>query len=262
MISFASIPWILFGIVAFVVLLCILAYQNLKLRHRTAQLSEELTREETEEEQLALKIWLSKKQLETTFDALSDRICVIDTDFTILRVNKAYADEVGRRIRTILGKKCHLVFFNRKSACDNCPALETHSMIQAVKERPFSKSADGEERSFTISAYPVCDEKGTVVNIIEHIRDVTEEKRMNEQLIRSEKLAGIGILTAGIAHEINNPLSGIAGTANHNPGVQPTGIGDHARSAAAFPKTGSRTPAGGYQVAAAQGRRAPATHRT
>jgi two-component system NtrC family sensor kinase len=210
-----NISWLaVFGIAlgAFCV---VLLYQNMRLRRKTTLLSNELSREETEEEQLALKIWLSKKQLETTFDALSDRICVIDTDFTILRVNKSYADDVGRRIRTILGKKCYFVFFNRKQPCDKCPAFDTMKNIQAVREREFTKVNNGDVRSFKLGTYPVCDENGEIVNVIEHIRDVTEEKQINEQLFRSEKLAGIGILTAGIAHEINNPLSGISGTAEN-----------------------------------------------
>jgi signal transduction histidine kinase len=49
--------------------------------------------------------------------------------------------------------------------------------------------------------------------VIEYSRDVTEEQRLQEQLIQSEKLAGIGILASGVAHEINDPLSGIIGMA-------------------------------------------------
>ena len=45
------------------------------------------------------------------------------------------------------------------------------------------------------------------------IRDITERKLAEEELIRSEKLAGIGTLASGIAHEINNPLAAILGYA-------------------------------------------------
>jgi two-component system NtrC family sensor kinase len=66
---------------------------------------------------------------------------------------------------------------------------------------------------FTVATYPVLDMAGKPQNVIEHTRDSTEEKVILEQLIRSEKLASIGTMTAGIAHEMINPLSGISGTA-------------------------------------------------
>src|SRR5208337_3261906 len=56
-------------------------------------------------------------------------------------------------------------------------------------------------------------EKGKLLSVIEYVKDITQEQRLQEQLIQSEKLAGIGILASGVAHEINNPLSGIIGMA-------------------------------------------------
>jgi len=64
-----------------------------------------------------------------------------------------------------------------------------------------------------VFSYPIFDEKGDLLSAIEYTKDVTEQQRLQEQLIQSEKLAGIGILASGVAHEINNPLSGIIGMA-------------------------------------------------
>jgi signal transduction histidine kinase len=70
-----------------------------------------------------------------------------------------------------------------------------------------------EETTLRTSSYPILDEKGHLVSIIEYIEDITEEQRLQEQLIQSEKLAGVGVLASGVAHEINNPLSGVIGMA-------------------------------------------------
>jgi signal transduction histidine kinase len=69
------------------------------------------------------------------------------------------------------------------------------------------------DATLRVFSYPILDEKRNLVSVIEYVRDITEEQRLQEQLIQSEKLAGIGILASGVAHEINNPLSGIIGMA-------------------------------------------------
>lgn len=68
-------------------------------------------------------------------------------------------------------------------------------------------TSDG--KYFLLYLYPVFDEKGEVIRVVHLLEDITEQKKMEEQLILTEKLAAIGHLAAGVAHEINNPLSGI-----------------------------------------------------
>jgi signal transduction histidine kinase len=70
-----------------------------------------------------------------------------------------------------------------------------------------------DNKTLQIFSYPILDEKGDLISAIEYIKDITEEQKLQEQLIQSEKLAGIGILASGVTHEINNPLSGIIGMA-------------------------------------------------
>jgi len=62
-----------------------------------------------------------------------------------------------------------------------------------------------------VAASPIFNEKGEVVASVHVIRDITERKKMQEQLIITDRLASIGELVAGIAHELNNPLTGVIG---------------------------------------------------
>ena len=71
------------------------------------------------------------------------------------------------------------------------------------------KSAGGS--IFQFWAYPLIDDEGRLYAIVHYLKDVTAQKRLEQQLIRSDKLASLGTLVAGIAHEINNPLGIIAG---------------------------------------------------
>ena len=159
------------------------------------------------------QIIISKRELETVFDAISELICIIDKNYRIIRVNKNYAVSVGMPIRNILNKHCYQVFRNRYRICDKCPARETFKTGNVAAQKTVSCRCNDEVRYYELQTFPVFDETGEILRIIERIRDVTEEKRFFEQLVRSEKLASIGIMTSGVAHEMNNPLSGISGIA-------------------------------------------------
>lgn len=164
-------------------------------------------------EKLSHNIQVSKRELETVFDAIDIMICIVDSSLNIVRVNKGYAGFVGQEIKALLGKKCHHVFFNCEIQCTDCPCMTTFKTGMPVVKKRFVKKTDEDIRYFEVKTFPVADSSGKLIHVIEFIKDVTDEKRMIEQLIRSEKLASIGVMTAGIAHEMNNPLSGISGTA-------------------------------------------------
>ena len=196
-------------------LLCvILLLYNYRALKKKKDVIEDALQElrETNDTDLANKIRLSKQQLETTFDAIPDSLCAIDADFTLVRVNKSYANFVKTNIRDIIGKHCYEVFWKRPSPCERCPARKTFSNGSPVLKQHFTMRTIDSVRHFDIGTYPVAGARGKPENVIEHIRDVTEERNLMEQLIRSEKLATIGTMTAGIAHEMINPLSGISGT--------------------------------------------------
>ncbi len=171
-----------------------------------------------------------KRQLETVFDTIKDSICIIDRDLKIARVNQSYAKSVGKSIKSVLSENCWSVFWNNKRVCENCPVGEVFTRGEAVENIDFTRNSGDETSYYKVSIFPVVDSAGKVCRVIECIRDVTSEKRVVEQLVRSEKLASIGIMTAGVAHEMNNPLSGISGTAlnmlkmPHKYGLNPKGV--------------------------------------
>jgi signal transduction histidine kinase len=88
-----------------------------------------------------------------------------------------------------------------------CLCSETLS----CKKPSFQELKSGSGNIFHFWAYPLIDEEGRLYAIVHYLKDVTAQKRIEQQLIRSDKLASLGTLVAGIAHEINNPLGIIAG---------------------------------------------------
>ncbi len=91
-------------------------------------------------------------------------------------------------------------------AADFCRCMEEATQIAAEYHY---HSQWGQECILRVRLTPLRDEGGAVSGALATVEDVTEQRRLQEQLIQSAKLASIGQLAAGVAHEINNPLNGI-----------------------------------------------------
>src|SRR5271163_715083 len=87
--------------------------------------------------------------------------------------------------------------------------LAGRQAFASLEVRERHKRGDWRRIRFNFS--PLADETGKIEGVVLSGRDVTELKRLEEQLIQSEKLAAMGQMLAGVAHELNNPLTAILG---------------------------------------------------
>jgi len=154
------------------------------------------------------ELYLSKSKLEAIFNGIVLPVILSNVDYTILEVNNAATLFFGQTREALIGQKCYRAFFHRSRPCSFCKSLDCihgGGMIELETE------VHGSIYSFQFNNVKVPQNQKMV--FVEIIRDVTEQKRLQEDLIRTEKMAGIGTMAAGIAHELNNPLAGISGTA-------------------------------------------------
>ncbi|MGH9780919.1 MAG: PAS domain S-box protein, partial [Candidatus Acidiferrales bacterium] len=99
---------------------------------------------------------------------------------------------------------------DRDSVMDFFDSLISGKMnFGTVEYRTAHKN--GGWRTFRANAGPLTDAEGKIIGIVASARDVTESKRLEQQLLQSEKLAAIGQMVSGVAHELNNPLTAILG---------------------------------------------------
>jgi len=161
-------------------------------------------------QQSELKLRQAAEEWRTTFDSIAEPVFILSKDFRILRVNKAYANFFNGKPQEFIGKACYEVAHGTTEPVPECPhrkAIETR--------RPVSAELYNSDREtfWEASASPIFDEKGDIIASVHMIRDITENKKIQEQLIITDRLASVGELAAGIAHEINNPLTGVIGFA-------------------------------------------------
>ena len=132
--------------------------------------------------------------LHQVFDAIQDGVSVLDRDLNVLRVNRwmetMYADQMP-----LVGQKCYAVYQQRDTLCPWCPSLptiETGEPHSATVPYP----GGGEPRGWIeLSAFPVKNQAGEVVSVVEHVKDITErvkvKRALEETAARRESLERI-----------------------------------------------------------------------
>jgi signal transduction histidine kinase len=162
------------------------------------------------------------QELESLLNGITEPLFQIGEDFKIIRANttalefafKSSPDE-------IIGKTCFEAIYSREEICPYCPMVAGDSYKSLndsfhlkqngkrdSKSREILYKSKDRTQNLYLDFFPIGRDKN-VTSIIEKISDITKIKEKEEESLRMRNLASIGILVSGVAHELNNPLTGI-----------------------------------------------------
>lgn len=150
-----------------------------------------------------------RNTLQALIDGISHPIYTISDDWKLVVVNKSKADQLGTTPEALSGRICFRVFYNRQQPCEHCTVALT---LKEKAEQHWPVRWLGDDhlpREWEVSAYPIPGKQAGSARAVLVWQDKTEERRLENSLMQAGKLAAIGQLAAGVAHEINNPLTAI-----------------------------------------------------
>ena len=140
----------------------------------------------------------AKREWEKTVDAISQAICIVDAHGTVRRANRVFAELIQTAVTAIPGRPWIGLL----------PPPWSDPVARAIAE-PTATTTEvrAGDRTLLLTTIPMA-EPGSAVLVFE---DQTDRRRLQDQLIQSEKMSAIGQLIAGVAHDLNNPLASVVG---------------------------------------------------
>jgi signal transduction histidine kinase len=168
-------------------------------------------------------------------DALTDAVLIVDRHRRVVAANRRYMEVFGSAEPRVVGSMCQeslncpdgefpgndandgtaqdsqgesgrLSNLAGGGHCMACQVIDFREPRRVLRSVP---DAEGRLRRWEATLNPVVDEQGEVTHVVEVWRDITDRNQLEGQLAHSERLASLGILAAGVAHEINNPMASI-----------------------------------------------------
>jgi len=156
----------------------------------------------------------SNRLLVAALESAGDGVMVTDLQGTIIHVNRALEQLTGYSRAELVGQKPSLLKSGLHPAEIYKKLWDTVLARAAWQGELTNRRKDGRLVEVSLTVSPVLDAQGQLTHLTGILRDVSERKHLERQLMQAQKMQGVGTLAAGVAHEFNNLLAGISGYAS------------------------------------------------
>ena len=183
------------------------------VNHKTATLFWEFTLASRIEQKATRKLQETRAIYNVLINELiQEDVIVMATNYRILDINQTLANKLGIERKDAIGRYCYEILHHESAPCSGeehpCPLVQTVATGEPFRVTHIHLDKNNKELYYSISCYPIID-NGEVVGAIEIARDITKDISIQKGMMQYDKMASIGRLAAGVAHEINNPLTTI-----------------------------------------------------
>ncbi len=163
-------------------------------------------RDITERREMEDKLRQSEKEWIDTFNTITDMVTLHDKDFNILKANNAARRMLDLDSVQGAERKCFNRYHGKTEPPEDCASCRC---FRTGKPAAYEVYEPHLNKLLEIRAIPRFDDQGQLSGILHVSRDITERKRIEENLQRAEQMKLVGEWATALAHEIKNPLAGI-----------------------------------------------------
>lgn len=192
------------------------ALDKQRLAAENRRLLEEVQKELIERKRVEAALAAERERLAVTLRSIGDGVITTDVDGKVVLVNRTAEtligwteeESAGRPLRDVF----HIINEDTRERCEDPveKVFETGGII-GLANRTVLVARDGTERIIADSGAPIRDKDSNIIGVVLVFRDITERRRVEEELQKIQKLESVGILAGGIAHDLNNLLTGVLG---------------------------------------------------
>jgi PAS domain S-box-containing protein len=151
-----------------------------------------------------------EQQMSGVLNSLDDGLIVLDRDFRVVAANRSLSKRLCSYPEALKGRSCrdavgHALPCHDDENCPTARCLASGRLQRGIYQIPAAGDDGG--RVHEVYASPVFADDGSVSQVVEVWRDITERVREEEHLAEIERLSSLGVLASGLSHEVNTPLA-------------------------------------------------------